>query len=51
MPKCPTTDCNELPKSALHAHLKEHRDGPDGITVHPGDESMELVFLCSMSDR
>jgi hypothetical protein len=32
--------CNELIKlSFLHAHLKEHGDGLDGITIHPKDES------------
>jgi hypothetical protein len=42
---------NELPKSAFHALLKEHRDGSDGIEFHPRDEIIELIILLSMFDR
>jgi hypothetical protein len=37
---------------SLHTRLKEHCiDGSDRITIHPGDESQELFFKRSMSDR
>jgi hypothetical protein len=40
-----------LTRSTLHTHLKEHSGVSDGITIHPGDESWEFVFSCSMYDR
>jgi hypothetical protein len=43
--------CSEPPKSSLHALLREHRGGPDGITVHPKCENRWQSFLYARADR
>jgi hypothetical protein len=38
-------DCSGLPRSALLAHLMEHRYGPDDTTTHPEDGNYRQLHL------
>lgn len=46
MPHFPSLEgYNVHPKLASHAHLKEDRDVPNGIEVHPGGSILSLFYL------
>jgi hypothetical protein len=39
------SDSSGIPKSTSHTRLKEHRDDPEGIEVHPEDGSHQVLCM------